>query len=101
MWHQEVALVFREMDVGLYCFMMPHSAHILIILGRVLAAKVLFPLATSHPSLSFSSLPLPILSPPLTLLILYLRPAALCTRSLGRELPSVRNLGRVFRSNQW
>lgn len=43
MWHQEVALVFREMDVGLYCFMMPHSAHILFTLGRVLAAKALFP----------------------------------------------------------
>lgn len=42
MWHQEVALVFREMDVGLYCFMMPHSAHILFTLGRVLAAKALF-----------------------------------------------------------
>lgn len=101
MWHQEVALVFREMDVGLYCFMMPHSAHILFTLGQVLAAKALFSPLPRHPSLSFSSLPLPILFPPLTLLILYLRPAALCTRSLGRELPSVRNLGRAFRSNQW
>lgn len=64
MWHQEVALVFREMDVGLYCFMMPHSAHILFTLGRVLAAKALFPHPESPlPVLFLSSPPHPFSSP--------------------------------------
>lgn len=54
-----MALVFREMDVGLYCLMMPCSAHILFTLRRVLAAKASFLLSPSlHPSLSSSSRPL-------------------------------------------
>lgn len=75
-----MALVFREMDVGLYCLMMPCSAHILFTLRRVLAAKASFLLSPSlHPLpvlflssslLSLSPPSLSVLSPPPALLIL-------------------------------